>query len=274
MTDSTLLDSPLVKKNAYINHYDPSLLFPIARTENRAKMGLNGKLPFHGTDIWTSYELSWLNPQGKPIVATGEFIIPCESSHIIESKSMKLYLNSFNQTKFADHDEVADKIISDVSKAINCKITVKLFALDNEAVFPIKSWSGTCLDNLDIATDTYLINPEFLRTENTHTTESVYSHLLKSNCLVTSQPDWGGVFIKYTGNKINHEGLLKYIISFRNCSEFAEPCAERIFTDILSHCHPEKLTVYLRFTRRGGLDINPFRSNFETTPANERLSRQ
>ena len=274
MTDSTLLRSPLVKKNAYINHYDASLLFPIARADNRSKLGLNGKLPFHGTDTWTAYELSWLNSQGKPVVATAEFNIPCESSHIIESKSMKLYLNSFNQTKFATQDDVTKTIIADISKAIGCEINVKLYSIDNDSVFPIKQWPGTCLDKLDISIDTYVLNPEFLRVENSNITEVVYSHLLKANCLVTSQPDWGSVLIKYTGNKINHEGLLKYIISFRNCSEFAEPCAERIFTDIMSFCHPEKLTVYLRFTRRGGLDINPFRSNFEQVPVNERLIRQ
>lgn len=274
MTDSTLLHSPLVKKNTYINQYDPSLLWPIPREDNRNKIGMHGKLPFHGIDIWTAYELSWLNTNGKPIVAMAEFIIPCDSSHLIESKSMKLYLNSFNQTKFSSEHVVANTIITDINKLVGCKIKVNLFSAENASVFPIKEWSGICLDHLDIITDTYTVNPEFLTTENNTVTEIVFSHLLKSNCLVTNQPDWGSVLIKYTGKKINHVGLLKYIISYRNCNEFAEPGTEHIFMDIMNHCKPEKLTVYTRYTRRGGLDINPFRSNFEDAPVNERLSRQ
>ncbi len=274
MTDSTLLHSPLVKKNAYVNQYDPSLLWPIARIDNRSKIGISGKLLFHGVDTWTAYELSWLNPQGKPVIAMAEIIVPCESSHLIESKSMKLYLNSYNQSKFTSENEVANIIIFDISKAIDCKIKVNMFSVTNDSPFPIKSWSGICLDTLDIATDIYVTHPEFLKTENENITETVYSHLLKSNCLVTNQPDWGSVLIKYSGKKINHEGLLKYIISYRNCNEFAEPGAEHIFMDIMTHCKPEKLTVYTRYTRRGGLDINPFRSNFENAPENERLNRQ
>ncbi len=274
MSDSTLLHSPLVKKNAYINQYDPSLLWPIARVENRNKIGIHGKLPFHGVDIWTAYELSWLNSNGKPIIAMAEFIIPCESTFLIESKSMKLYLNSFNQTKFASEQDVVNTIINDISKAIDSKIKVNLYSAENASIFPIKEWSGICLDHLDIITDTYTVNPEFLTTENTPATETVFSHLLKSNCLVTNQPDWGSILIKYSGNKINYVGLLKYIISYRNCNEFAEPGAEHIFMDIMNYCKPEKLTVYARYTRRGGLDINPFRSNFENAPSNERLSRQ
>ncbi len=274
MTDSTLLHSPLVKKNAYVNQYDPSLLWPIARIDNRSKIGISSKLPFHGIDIWTAYELSWLNLQGKPMIAMAEFIVPCESNHLIESKSLKLYLNSFNLSKFASEHEVTNIIISDLSKAAGSQIKVNLFSAANDLPFPIRQWSGICLDTLDITTDTYIINSDFLQTENDIVTETVYSHLLKSNCLVTNQPDWGSVLIKYSGKKINHEGLLKYIISYRNCNEFAEPGTEHIFTDIMSHCKPEKLTVYTRYTRRGGLDINPFRSNFEDAPENERLVRQ
>lgn len=274
MSDFTLLQAPLGKKSAYITQYDPTLLFPIPRAANRAQINITNILPFHGIDTWTAYEVSWLNPQGKPIVAIADFIIPCESPRLVESKSFKLYLNSFNQTIFASAETVKKQISEDLSKATGSEVIVKLFPLDKYPIATLTNWPGICLDSLDITTNIYEVNPEFLNCEKNVTSETVYSHLLKSNCSVTGQPDWGSVLIRYEGRKINHEDLLKYIISFRNHQEFHEPCIERIYVDIMRQCHPDKLTVYGRYTRRGGLDINPFRSNFEQAPAFERLNRQ
>lgn len=273
MSDSTLMQSPLGKKSEYITHYDPQLLCPINRAANRHELGIQNTLPFNGIDTWTAYEVSWLNSKGKPEVAIAEFIFPCQSPCLIESKSFKLYLNSFNQSIFPSREAVKNQISNDLSKAAGDTVIVTLSTL-NEYPNEITQWSGICLDSLDISTNIYEIDPTLLKIENSDSSETVYSHLLKSNCRVTKQPDWGSVLIRYQGRKINHEGLLKYIISFRNHCEFHEPCIERIYVDIMQYCKPEKLTVYGRYTRRGGLDINPFRSNFEQPIGFDRLNRQ
>lgn len=269
-------DSLLGKSVNYCDTYSPSLLFPIRRKEKREEIGINEKqLPFHGVDIWNVYELSWLNSKGKPLVAIAELHIPSTSTYLIESKSLKLYFNSLNQTRFSSLKEVEDIINNDLSKAANTHITSKLTLISNFETEVCADPSGECLDNLDIEIDTYEVTPSFLqRTESGICEEQLYSNLLKSNCLVTGQPDWATLVIHYIGQKIDHEGLLKYIISFRKHNEFHEQCIERIFVDITEHCSPEKLTVYGRYTRRGGLDINPFRSNWEQVPENIRLARQ
>jgi len=267
--------SELGKKSSYITTYTPSLLFPVPRKGNRDSIEVPKKLPFHGVDLWTAFELSWLNPKGKPVVAIADFIIPCTSENIVESKSLKLYLNSFNQTKFSSMEEVAETITKDVSEILKETIEVILYPVEQFHHQKISSFRGICIDDLDITTDTYFLDTSFLCTnENEIVDEELCSHLLKSNCLVTHQPDWGSVYIHYKGSKIDHEGLLKYIISFRGINEFGEQCVERIYMDLIKHCQPEKLTVYGRYTRRGGLDINPFRSNWETPPQNTRLPRQ
>ncbi|MEC7840161.1 MAG: NADPH-dependent 7-cyano-7-deazaguanine reductase QueF [Chlamydiota bacterium] len=267
--------SELGKKSAYITTYSPSLLYPIARKANRNTIGVPESLPFHGVDLWTAFELSWLNTKGKPVIAIADFAIPCTSEYIIESKSFKLYLNSFNQSKFSSIEEVQHIITKDVSAAVNEKADVKLYSVEEFSRHQIGSFEGTCIDNLDISTDTYTIAPSFLSSKNESIVEEkLCTHLLKSNCLVTHQPDWGSLYIHYKGKKINQEGLLKYIISFRSINEFGEQCIERIYMDLMRHCQPEKLTVYGRYTRRGGLDINPFRSNWEEPPQNTRLPRQ
>lgn len=274
MNHITLLASPLQAKSPYKDIYDPSLLFAIPRQHNRDAIGIASPLPFSGVDLWTAYEISWLNKKGKPQTAIGEFIIPCQSNHIVESKSLKLYLNSFNQTKFKDQQTVRQTISSDLSQVAGEEVIVRLYQADSWQSMMSTPWSGTCLDDLDISISHYHPNPRLLKVEDTFIEETVYSHLLKSNCPVTNQPDWGSLFIQYAGKKLNHQGLLKYIISFRQHGEFHEHCVERIFNDILHIAHPEKLTVYARFTRRGGLDINPFRSNFAMAPKNLRLPRQ
>lgn len=276
LTDHIAILSPLGKKSTYISHYQCDLLFPIARKIKREEIQVPAMLPFKGCDVWNAYELSWLNTKGKPIVALGEFIFPCDSLNLIESKSFKLYLNSFNSTTFSSSDDVAGTMQRDLSEAAGAPVKVNIVLVDQFSQNEMQTLKGISLDRLDIECDTYIVEPKFLRLEEGIVSEMVYSNLLKSNCLVTGQPDWGSVQIDYSGRKINHEGLLKYIISFRDHNEFHEQCVERIFMDIMNFCSPEKLTVQARYTRRGGLDINPCRSteaDFQYSD-NVRLCRQ
>lgn len=266
--------SPLGQKSQYVSQYQQDLLFPIQRIGKRNELNIGALLPFKGFDIWNAYELSWLNQKGKPQIVIAQFIVPCESICLIESKSLKLYLNSFNNTHFSSALEVKNCIEADLSHAVQDKVTVHLMDMSEGATPILPHFSGTCLDDLDLACDVYQVTPDFLETEDTVVTEVVYSDLLKSNCLVTGQPDWGSIQLSYTGKKIQHEGLLKYIISFRNHDEFHEQCVERIFIDVLKYCAPTQLSVYARYTRRGGLDINPFRSTEAIFPENKRLARQ
>lgn len=273
---------PLGEKSKYEDQYNPRLLFPIPRQSKRLEIGIVGSLPFRGFDIWNAYEISWLNKKGKPFVALGELIVPCESLFLIESKSLKLYFNSFNNSIFDSVSKVQSIVEKDLSAAAGAPVRVKIteissIKLEIESTTFSKS-NGTCLDSLDIECTEYTPQPSLLFCEpNAHNTEEIlYSELLKSNCLVTGQPDWGSVQMRYRGKQINHEGLLRYIVSFRNHNEFHEQCVERIFEDIRKQCSPDFLSVYARYTRRGGLDINPFRSNFPTEEfiSNKRLYRQ
>lgn len=271
-------NSPLGKHSAYITQYDPSLLFPIPRQAKRDEIGITGTLPFFGIDIWNAYEISWLNAKGRPEIAIGTFTIPADSSHLIESKSLKLYLNSFNQTKMPSVDFLVSQIQKDLSLACHGNVGVELITPNAFDEYHIGHLKGLLLDRLDIEVDTYHPNPSLL-TANHHEApveETLVSHLLKSNCLVTGQPDWGSVQIQYAGAQIDQENLLRYLIGFREHNEFHEQCVERIFMDILTQCKPQHLSVYARYTRRGGLDINPWRSNFSTAtpPQNIRLARQ
>ncbi len=276
MTD--LDDSlPLGKATSYPDTYDPGLLCPVLRRFKREELGLTGSLPFGGCDLWNAYELSWLNPKGKPVVAIGEFRFPCTSPNLVESKSFKLYLNSFNQTVFAGFGEVTEVLAADLGRAAGAAVAVRLIAAADFAAETIGDLPGRCLDDLEVAIDTYRLTPELLAgaaDPSRTVTETWHSHLLKSNCLITRQPDWGSVLIRYRGGQIDPAALLRYLISFRTHNEFHEQCVERIFADLQRFCAPQELTVYARYTRRGGLDINPFRSNFEATTANLRLARQ
>lgn len=257
----------------YKTQYNPNLLFPIPRQHNRDKLNIQGKLPFYGCDIWTAFEVSWLNFKGRPEIATVDFYVPCQSPNLIESKSFKIYLNSFNMTRFDSAQTVRDTLMDDLSEAAGKTVKVNMV---NSPQY-IDNLSGICLDDLDIYIDTYHVSPEYLKTiDDNIIEESLYSYLLKSNCPTTGLPDWGCLQINYKGKKIHRENLLRYIISFRNHAEFHEHCVERIFTDIINHCQPEELSVYARYTRRGGLDINPYRTTERlfTPPENLRLFRQ
>ncbi len=276
--------SRLGKATAYQDHYDASLMYPIARAPNRAEIGVGANLPFLGADLWTAFELGWLNLRGKPQVALAHFTVPCETPNIIESKSFKLYLGSFNNTPFSDVDMVQARLRTDLNEAlwrgapaVGAGAGVHILMpemFDSELV---QELDGLNLDRLDVECSQYTPAPELLRAdfEFQPVSETLTSRLLKSNCLVTGQPDWGSVQISYSGPQINQEGLLQYLVSFRNHNEFHEQCVERIYMDIWRRCKPARLSVYARYTRRGGLDINPFRTSApQALPRSVRTARQ
>ena len=275
-SDPSIL-SPLGKPTEYRADYAPELLYPIPRQLKRDELGMTATaLPFVGEDIWNAYELSWLNAKGKPVVALASFRVPATSPNLIESKSFKLYLNSFNQTPFADTETVQQTLAGDLSAAAGAAVDVKIELLSSRPQPTLGYPQGILLDELDIVCDTYQPAPQQLLTVDGEKVEEIlYSHLLKSNCLVTGQPDWAMVVIRYRGRPIDHSGLLRYIVSFRGHNEFHEQCVERIYCDITRQCAPDALAVYARYTRRGGLDINPFRSSGEfSVPENIREARQ
>jgi 7-cyano-7-deazaguanine reductase len=269
--------SPLGKSSEYVSTYTPSLLFPIPRAAKWAELGLSADtLPYKGVDYWNCFELSWLLPSGKPVVAIGEFSIPADSPNIIESKSFKLYLNSLNQTPFADRGGLEATLRSDLSAAAGKPVGVRIRSLQEVEAEGVVALPGVCIDELEINVDSYEHpRPELLRCDASRVVEeSVHSHLLKSNCPVTSQPDWGSVVVEYRGAALDHASLLAYLVSFRQHSDFHEQCVERIFLDLQRLLKPQKLTVYARYVRRGGLDINPYRSTETADFANHRLVRQ
>ena len=275
--DKSLSALKLGQKTEYKSQYDASLLQPVPRRLNREGLGIVEDQPFNqGADVWTCYELSWLNPNGLPQVAIADVAIDFKSENLIESKSFKLYLNSFNQTKFASIKEVEETIAKDLNQCASSQVSVKIHKLADYTNQPIMNFAGDCIDEQEIQIDSYAFSNQYLENvaEGEIVEETLVSHLLKSNCLITSQPDWGSVQIHYVGKRLNREKLLRYLVSFREHNEFHEQCVERIFTDLMQFSKPEKLTVYARYTRRGGLDINPFRSNFESVPANLRMARQ
>lgn len=267
----------LGKTSDYPSQYDPSQLQAVPRSLNRDDIDIQAaSLPFQGCDDWTGYEVSWLNPKGKPCVAIGLFRVPCTSPNLVESKSFKLYLNSFNQSRFESLEQVVKQMEQDLSACAGESVEVQLLTPSQFKQFPLLELEGVCLDELDISVDDFEFRPDYLAGAcgSNEVEETLCSHLLKSNCLITGQPDWGSVQIRYQGGQIDHEALLRYLISFRQHNEFHEQCVERIFTDILRFCRPTKLSVQARYTRRGGLDINPFRSNFEVAPVHFRMARQ
>ncbi len=260
----------------YPTQFDATLLQAVPRQLNRSPIGIPEQqpLPFTGVDVWTGYELSWLNQHGLPQVAVAEFSVPCSSVNLIESKSFKLYLNSFNDSRWHSWQAVATQLEHDLSDCAGAPVTVRLMTLREATQLAIGDLPGDCIDEQAIRIDSYDYDPRLLAvSSDTLVTETLHSHLLKSNCLITNQPDWGSVVIRYRGQQLDRAALLRYIVAFRHHNEFHEQCVERIFMD-LQQFKPQQLTVYARYTRRGGLDINPFRTNFEQPPATIRLVRQ
>ena len=276
-------DSQLGKSASYADQYDAGLLYPLPRAAQRSQIGVGEQPVFVGADLWTAYELSWLNQRGKPQVALGRFMVPCESTHLVESKSLKLYLNSFNNSRFDSMAQVQTLMQNDLSAAVwfggsvNAGVGVQLLSPEQFAREKVQELEGVDLDRLDLDCTEYQPAPHLLQAalDEQPVTETLTSRLLKSNCLVTGQPDWGSVAISYSGPQMDQAGLLQYIVSFRNHNEFHEHCVERIFMDIWTRCKPSKLRVYARYTRRGGVDINPWRSSHpQALPAQVRSARQ
>ena len=275
--------SQLGKIASYADQYDAGLLYPLPRAAQRLQIGISAQPVFVGADSWTAYELSWLNMRGKPQVALGRLVVPCESTHLVESKSLKLYFNSFNNSRFESLEQVRDIMQQDLSEAVwrggpvQSSVGVQLFTSEQFGREKVQELEGVDLDRLDLDCTVFQPAPDLLQAalNEKPVTETLTSNLLKSNCLVTGQPDWGSVAISYSGPQIEQAGLLQYLVSFRNHHEFHEHCVERIFMDIWTHCKPSKLTVYARYTRRGGVDINPWRSSHpQALPSNVRNARQ
>jgi 7-cyano-7-deazaguanine reductase len=266
---------PLGQPTDYPQEYAPDVLCAVARSAAREALGLGDDLPFQGEDIWNAWELSWLAESGKPIVATAVITVAADSTNIVESKSLKLYLNSFAMSHYAAKGELAGIISRDLTELTQSDVVVKIVPATESRAYHIADFPGDCIDHLDVEIDDGRVDANLLKTgDEDSIEEALHSHLLRSNCPVTNQPDMGSVLIRYRGPKIDRASLLKYIVSYRRHNDFHEACVERMFVDIKARCNPEKLTVYARYNRRGGLDINPFRSEFETTAENLRLWRQ
>lgn len=263
--------TPLGRATDYPERYDPALLYPMPRAPQREALGLGGVLPFRGVDLWTAWELTWLDIRGKPEIAVGRVSVPADSPRLIESKSLKLYLGSFAQEKL-DRSEVARRIAADLGRACGADVGVDLASADRDFGLPLP---GESLDTLSLETDVYAPAPDFLAASGPAVEETLTTTLFRSRCPVTAQPDYGDVMIRYRGPRIDRAGLLRYLVSYRTHAAFHEVCVESIFVDVRRRCAPGALTVYARFLRRGGIDINPFRSDFETQPpVRVRASRQ
>lgn len=270
--DSTLQGTPLGKASDCPQQYAPEVLYPIPRQPARRQLGIGDQaLPFFGEDIWNAYELSWLNPRGKPMVAQATFRVPAESPAIIESKSLKLYLNSLNQTRLDSEQQLLEIMRKDLSAAAGAQVAVTLAGIN---AGPAKDLPGTCLDGLDIEVDDYRVQPACLTASGEEVTEQLHSHLLRSLCPVTGQPDWASVLVSYRGPAMDRAGLLRYLVSYRQHQAFHEQCVERMYLDILAHCRPSELSISARYLRRGGLDINPCRSSRAQSWDNPRIGRQ
>jgi 7-cyano-7-deazaguanine reductase len=273
---SPFSETPLGRKTDYVDTYTPSLLCPVPRWDAREELDIDAsQLPFHGVDAWNAYEISWLDTNGKPEVAIGEFVVPCSSRNLIESKSLKLYLNGFANTRFENRQAVIRAMEKDLGDCAAGPVEVRLHSLEEAGRQPLWEFNGTCVDRLDAVIEQYDYDPGFLMADQgAERTETLYSHLVRSLCPVTNQPDWASVVIRYTGAPIVPVSVLRYLVSFRNHPGFHEQVIEQIFMDIMNQCRPRQLSVYGRFTRRGGLDINPFRSNYEDALPNRRTARQ
>jgi 7-cyano-7-deazaguanine reductase len=261
------MQTPLGKPTRYGDKYNSDLLVAIPRSLNRNEINIKEPLPFYGIDFWNCYELSWLDQKGKPCVRVLQLEIPASSEFLIESKSLKLYLNSFNGTSFVSQDEVRDIIEKDIRSKVQGSAKAKIFTLNEYSKIAFSRFDGNSIDDLEIEVSDYIVNSSLLKLCNSgeYKEEVIFSELLKSNCLITEQPDWASVQISYKGKKIDHESLLRYIVSFRNHNEFHEQCVERIFYDIMDKCRPDSLQVFAKYTRRGGIDINPLRSTENIT---------
>lgn len=268
-------ENPLGQATTYPDQYSPELLYAIARTKGRKALGLDTDLPFHGMDFWNAWDLSWLDRNGVPQVATASIRVPAYSVNIVESKSLKLYLGSFAMSRHAAFRDVAAVIGNDLTACVGTDVYVAVHAPASPMQACIGQLPGESIDTVRATCDRYEVTPELLSADDSElVAEDLHSDLLRSLCPVTGQPDIGSVMISYRGPRIDRAGLLGYVVSYRQHQDFHENCVERMFLDIRDRCGAEQLTVYARYQRRGGIDINPFRSNFEATAPNTRLWRQ
>ena len=266
-------ENPLGKTVEYPQKYAPEALFPIARAESRSFVPDAENLPFYGADLLTAWDLSWLNRSGKPVVGVATIRLPADSPKLIESKSLKLYLNSLANNHYPDRAAITSIMTGDLSCAADADVEVDIDGMSE--LLPLARFPGQCIDDLSISAGNSNINPELLSSDASEVVdEALFTHLLRSNCPITDQPDMGSLLVRYSGPRINQKGLLEYVVSYRNHNGFHEACVEQIFVDIKTYCSPDQLTVYARYNRRGGIDINPFRSDFEEVPDNLRLWRQ
>ena len=267
--------NPLGQATVYPDQYSPGLLYAIARIDAREALGLDGDLPFHGTDIWNAWELTWLDNEGLPQVATAEISVSADSVNLVESKSLKLYLGSLTMSRYESAADLAAVITHDLTACAGADVHVVIRPPPSSDSAAVSRLPGHCIDGMPVHCDAYAVTPELLSADTSElVAEDLHSDLLRSLCPVTGQPDIGSVLVSYRGPRIDREGLLRYIVSYRQHQDFHEACVERMFMDIRERCGAEHLSVYARYQRRGGIDINPFRSNFEATAPNTRLWRQ
>ncbi|HET6628228.1 MAG TPA: NADPH-dependent 7-cyano-7-deazaguanine reductase QueF [Woeseiaceae bacterium] len=270
-----LADTPLGRNTPFPDRYAPEVLCALPRRESCEALGVREPLPFRGEDVWNAWELTWLDPRGKPVAATAVFRVPADSPNLVESKSLKLYLNSLAMSRFGSAGEVASIIAGDLSRTAASTVGVDLRVGGGAPAGPFDDLPGDCIDGLEVECDAGDVDASLLACAGgDEVGEELHSHLLRSNCPVTGQPDMGSVLVRYRGTAIDRRGLLRYLVSYRRHCAFHESCVERIFIDLKARCAPEQLTVYARYHRRGGLDINPFRSDFEDRAENVRLWRQ
>ncbi|MGI9203680.1 MAG: NADPH-dependent 7-cyano-7-deazaguanine reductase QueF [Woeseiaceae bacterium] len=268
-------ENPLGNTTRYPTEYAPEVLFAVPREESRAMLLKGAALPFHGTDIWNVWELSWLDTSGKPIVATAAISVDAGSTNIVESKSLKLYLNSLAMTRFESTEEIRQVIVGDLARTVIGDIGVDIRTATNSTSGSIDQLPGTCIDTQQVSAWSDTVDPAILACNKASVVaEELHSHLLRSNCPITDQPDTGSILIRYKGPKIEEASLLRYLVSFRRHNDFHEACVERIFLDIRNRCATRALTVYACYNRRGGIDINPYRTDTHDAPAHLRLWRQ
>ena len=269
------MNLPLGRESAYPQKYAPQVLCPIERALSRNPLRLGDPLPFSGTDIWNAWELTWLGQGDLPRVATAEIRVPVKSPNLVESKSLKLYLGSFAMSRFASAAEVEEVIARDLENCVGSPVVVQVLPVAETVARQPARLAGACLDEIEVECSDWEINPDLLKSDpGKIVTEDVYTHLLRSLCPVTAQPDMGSLQISYTGPAIDHAALLRYVVSFREHNDFHEACIERMFVDLVERCGCEQLTVQARYLRRGGIDINPIRTNTGQTERNLRLWRQ
>lgn len=263
---------PLGQVSAQPDRYDPSVLVPVPRSLARSAEGVDA-LSFTGHDVWNAWEISWLNPGGCPEMRIGQLVVPAQSPNLVESKSLKLYLNSFANERLSE-TAVQSRIEADLSACIGVRVGWTLFSI-HDPRYQTQSVSGICLDTIAIDLEIDRPDPAVLQVmDSPSNNTTLWTDLFRSNCPVTGQPDWATVVVQYSANvTVIPATVLAYLVSYRLHTGFHEACIERIFCDLRQLLNPDELIVWAGFLRRGGLDINPVRSLVTTNFLPPRLAR-